>query len=160
MWDLIYPFFPWAEESWLGHAIRESKWVFAITEVLHLLGLTVLIGTALILAMRLLGWALQTKPARDLAQQLTPWCYTALVTVLVTGALLFVSESVKCWRNPAFRYKMFFLLLALIFQFTVLRVLSRADEGRFPPLARGLTGIVAVVLWFSVATAGRAIAFF
>jgi len=160
MWDYIYPFFGWAEQSWLGHAIRESKWVFAITEVLHLFGLTVLIGTALILAMRLLGWALQTKPARDLACELTPWVYTALATVLVTGILLFVSEAVKCWRNPAFRYKMLFLFLALIFQFTVLRVLSRADEGRFPPIARGLTGIVAVLLWFGVAVAGRSIAFF
>lgn len=160
MWDYIYPFFGWAEESWLGHAIRESKWVFAVTEVFHLLGLTVLIGTTLILAMRLLGLALQSKPARDLARELAPWSYAALFTVLGTGILLFVSEAVKCWRNPAFRYKMLFLFLALVFQFTVLRVLSRAEEGRFPRLTRGLTGIVAVCLWFGVAAAGRAIAFF
>jgi hypothetical protein len=160
MWDYIYPFFGWAEQSWLGHAIRESKWVFAITEVLHLFGLTVLIGTTLLLALRLLGWALQERPARELARELTPWVYTALTTVLTTGILLFVSEAVKCWRNPAFRYKMLFLFLALIFQFTVLKVLSRSDEERFPALTRALTGIVAVVLWFGVAVAGRAIAFF
>lgn len=55
---------------------------------------------------------------------------------------------------------MLFLLLALTFQFTVLRKVSRAEEGRFTPLVGKVTAIVAVALWFSVGAAGRAIAFY
>ena len=80
--------------------------------------------------------------------------------VLSTGVLLFMSEATKCWGNVAFRYKMLFLFLALLFQFTGLRKVVRAGELRFPPLTRKLTASVAVFLWFGVAIAGRAIAFF
>jgi hypothetical protein len=160
VWDYIYPFFEWSENSGLGHWVRASKWTFAITEVLHLLGLTALLGAMLLIAMRLFNMALQKKAVAELAREMMPWTLGALATVVVTGVLLFASEAVKCWRNPAFRYKMLFLLLALVFQFTVLKKISQAEEDRFSPFTRKITGLIAAVLWFGVGFAGRAIAFF
>jgi len=69
-------------------------------------------------------------------------------------------KATKCWTNIAFRYKMLFLFFALLFQFTCLQRVTRADEHRFPPLARKIVALVAVARWFGVAIAGRAIAFF
>jgi len=83
-----------------------------------------------------------------------------LTLVLSTGVILFISEATKCWGNIAFRYKMLFLFLALLFQFTGLQIVTRADERRFSAGARKVTALVAVFLWFGVAIAGRAIAFF
>ena len=160
MWDQSYPYFLWIEKTGLGHAIRQSKWTFAITEVLHLLGLTLLLGTVLILALRLFGFVLQTKAVAEIARELRPWSIGGLTLVVVTGLLLFVSEATKCWGNIAFRYKMLFLFLALLFQFTGFQWVSRADEYRFSPLARKITALVSILLWFGVGTAGRAIAFF
>jgi hypothetical protein len=37
---------------------------------------------------------------------------------------------------------------------------ARADVNRVPRMARRATGLAMVLLWFSVACAGRAIAFF
>src|SRR5579872_2816843 len=135
MWDRLYPYFLWTENTWLGHTIRESKWTFSITEVVHLLGLTMLLGTVLVMAMRLFGLALKSKSVAEVARGFAPWSAAALVMVLTTGFLLFVSEATKCWGNVAFRYKMLFLFMALIFQFTVLPFVCRADEKRFPPVA-------------------------
>jgi hypothetical protein len=160
VWDQSYPYFLWIEKTGLGHAIRQSKWTFAITEVLHLLGLTLLLGTVLILALRLFGFVLRTKAVAEIARELRPWSIGGLTLVVVTGLLLFVSEATKCWGNIAFRYKMLFLFLALLFQFTGLQRVSRADEYRFSPLARKITALVSILLWFGVGTAGRAIAFF
>lgn len=160
MWDRLYPFFVWAEATGVAHAIRQSKWTFAITEVLHLLALTLLLGTVLIMAMRLFGLLLPNKTVADLSREFTPWSIGALALVLSTGVLLLMSEATKCWGNPAFKNKMLFFFLALTFQFTVLRIVTRSEETRFSPVARKITAVVAVVLWFSVGAAGRAIAFY
>ena len=55
---------------------------------------------------------------------------------------------------------MVLLFVALFFHFTVFRVITSARDGRFPPIAYRITGIITLVLWFAVGCAGRAIAFF
>ena len=160
MWDRLYPYFLWIENTRLGHGIRESKWTFTLAEVFHLLGLTLLLGTILLMALRLFGFVLQRKSVAGLARELMPLSMGGLTLTILTGTLLFTSEATKCWGNVAFRYKMLFLFLALLFQFTGLQKVARGDEQRFSPLARKITALVAVFLWFGVAIAGRAIAFF
>ena len=160
MWDRLYPYFLWIENTRLGHGVRESKWTFTLAEVFHLLGLTLLLGTVLILALRLFGFVLQGKSVAGTARELMPWSIAGLTITVFTGTLLFTSEATKCWGNVAFRYKMLFLFLALLFQFAGLQRVARADEQRFHPLASKATALVTVFLWFGVATAGRAIAFF
>ena len=160
MWDRLYPYFLWIENTRLGHGIRESKWTFTLSEVAHLLGLTVLLGTVLLLALRLFGFILQKKSVASIARELMSLSIGALVVTLLTGTLLFTSEATKCWANIAFRYKMLFLFLALLFQFTGLRKVVRAEDQRFSPLTRKVAAFVAIFLWLGVAVAGRAIAFF
>jgi hypothetical protein len=160
VWDRLYPYFLWIENTRLGHGIRESKWTFTLSEVAHLLGLTVLLGATLLLALRLSGFVLRGKSVASIAREVMPFSIVGLTVTLLTGTLLFTSEATKCWGNIAFRYKMLFLFLALLFQFTGLQKVARADEQRFSPLVRKATAFVAVFLWFGVAVAGRAIAFF
>jgi len=160
VWDRLYPYFLWIENTRLGHGIRESKWTFTLSEVAHLLGLTVLLGTVLLLALRLFGFILQKKSVASIARELMSLSIGALVVTLLTGTLLFTSEATKCWANIAFRYKMLFLFLALLFQFTGLRKVVRAEDQRFSPLTRKVAAFVAIFLWLGVAVAGRAIAFF
>src|ERR1700693_2015452 len=128
--------------------------MFSVAEVFHLLGLTLLLGTVLIMALRLFGFVLRTKAVAEIARELRPWSLGGLTLVVLTGLLLFVSEATKCWGNIAFRYKMLFLFLALLFQFTALQRVSRADQYRFSPLARKITALTSVLLWFGVGMAG------
>jgi putative copper export protein len=160
VWDRLYPYFDWIEKTWLGHAIRESKWTFTLAEVFHLFGITLFLGAILVLALRLFDLVLREKGVAETARELMPWSMSGLAVTLVTGTLLFTSEAVKCWGNVAFHYKVLFLLLALPFQFTALRSITRADRQGLPPIVRKLTALVAVVLWFGVAVFGRAIFFF
>jgi hypothetical protein len=160
VWDRLYPYFLWIEMTRLGHAVRESKWTFALAEVFHLLGITLFLGATLVLALRLFDLFLREKGVAETARELMPWAMSGLLVTLVTGSLLFTSEAVKCWGNVAFHYKALFLLLALPFQFTALRSVTRADRQGLPPIVRKLTALVAVVLWFGVAVFGRAIFFF
>ena len=52
--DLL-PYFEWIEASALGNAIRQSLWLFPVIEAVHLLGLSVLGGSVLIVDLRMLG---------------------------------------------------------------------------------------------------------
>jgi hypothetical protein len=160
MWDSLYPYYLWIENTSIGHGIRESKWIFALTEVFHLFGITVFLGTVVILALRLFGAVLKRQTVAEVARVLTPWSMSALGLTVSTGILLFMSETTKCWGNIAFRYKTLFFFLAIFFQFAVLRQVLRSDEGRFSSLTRRLTAVVSVFLWFGVAVTGRAVFFF
>ena len=42
----------------------------------------------------------------------------------------------------------------------ILRKVINAEDGRYSPLLNRITGLLALLLWFSVGAAGRAIAFF
>jgi hypothetical protein len=160
VWDKLYPYFLWIENTSPAHYIRESKWIFSVAEVFHLFGLTLLLGIVTILSLRLCGLVLKTKELPAITRELRPLSIGALTLVLSTGVILFISEATKCWGNTGFRFKVLFLFLALLFQFTGLQTVTRASEYRFSPMTRKITAFVAVFLWFGVAVAGRAIAFF
>lgn len=156
---LIYPFFKWADGTWIAETIRNSKYLFPIIEAIHLLGLTVLLGVMIIISLRLFGLILRHESTRDLATDLRPFTITSIITMLVTGYLLFCSEALKCFDSPSFRFKMACLFFALIFQLTVYHKATTSEiVDKRPGFAR-LTAVLALVLWFGVGLGGRAIGF-
>ena len=159
-WQSLRPFFEWSYGSAVAVWIRDSTWVFAWLEVFHLLGLTVLLGTVLVLSLRLSGLAMQHQPVAQLAREMSPWSSAGLALMIATGSLMFSSEAMKCFDSEPFRFKMVFLFLAIIFHFTLYRKVSRTNEDRFRPVLGKLAAGIALVLWFGVGAAGRAIAFY
>jgi hypothetical protein len=155
----LLPYFQWCEASAVGTAIRESPWAFAVIESFHLLGLSVIGGSVLLVDLRLLGFGLRHQRLRDLARDVQPWFNRSLVVMLVTGFALFLSESTKCYYSQAFWLKMTSLLLATTFAFTVRRHVVLADEGRVSPFLCTLVGLVSLTLWFGVGAGGRWIGF-
>jgi hypothetical protein len=68
-----------------------------------------------------------------------------------------MSEAVKMYTNEAFRYKMLFLALALVFTFTIHRKVANAGTAR--PLMGRLIALISLALWTGVGLGGRAIGF-
>ena len=127
----LLPFFEWCDQTAIGVWIRDdSTWAFPIIETFHILALTLLFGTILIVDLRLLGRGMQRQTASLLAKELGPWMYGSLALILPTGVLLFLSEALKCYGNDGFRFKMVFLAAALIFHFTAFRSATRPSLGR------------------------------
>jgi hypothetical protein len=155
----LLPFFKWCDGTAAGQAIRDSRFLFPIIESLHLFALTVLLGTVVVLNLRLLGAGLRTQPMALVARSLAPLTFWSLLAMLATGSLLFCSEALKCYDSPPFLVKMVALFLAIVFHWTVFRptVNSIAEPARPRRIA---TVMVSMMLWFGVATAGRAIGFY
>jgi len=153
-----YPFFSWAEGTWMGTAIRNHQYPFAIIEVVHLFGLTLLLGGIFLMSLRLFGFVMKDMPLSQVARQLGWISFLGLVVMVATGVPLFASEALKCYNNNMYWYKMAFFFPATIFHFTLYRKVTRSDSSQ--PFMRGLTGFLALFLWFGVAVFGRAIGYF
>jgi len=157
--DLL-PFFRWCDSTWLSVTIRESRVLFPIIEALHLVGITLLLGTTLIVDIRLFNLGMRQQKVPSLASQLAPWNLASLVVVVATGIMLFLSEAMKCYASGPFQVKMLLLFLAILFQFTVYRRFTESEKTRFTPAKSWGLGLTSLCLWFGVGLAGRAIGFF
>jgi hypothetical protein len=160
VWNTLQPFVEWLGSSafgqWLGQSSERIAWLF----VMHLVGLTLLLGGTLVVGLRLLDIGLKSQPVAGLARDIAPWRMAGLALSLVSGALIFTGGAVSYFEGPWFRLKMVLLAISLAFNFTVFRTVAYAEEGRFHPWLRRATGGLSILVWFSVGVAGRAIAFF
>ena len=139
--------------------IRDSQYGMPIVQSVHLVGLTLLLATVLVMNLRLAGVALTESSLDWLAHQLRRWMLTGLGIVLLSGVLIFVMNPEKYLASNPFRVKMAALVLAMLFQFFALR---RVPQPQFAERSRAVSLIVAglsLTLWFTVGWAGRAIAF-
>jgi hypothetical protein len=143
--------------------IRESVWLFPIVETLHLLGIAVSAGTILFVDVRLLGIGMKHARVSDVLEQLQPWTLTAFAVMVVTGVLLFLSESVKCYNSIFFRVKVAMLLLAAanaaLFHWRVYPGVEAWDDSRHGPARARLAGGISLTLWIGIIAMGRAIAY-
>ena len=153
--------FDWIEHTGIGTAIRDSLWQFAAIEAVHLLALAVIGGAVLIVDLRLLGWTLRRQPVKQIARDAEPWLFASLITMLVTGYLLMASLAAsKYYVNLAFQLKIVFLVLAILFTYTVRRWLIYKDDSQISPVAARLVALVSILLWSGVGIMGRGIGFY
>ena len=160
LWQVLEPFADWFGKTalalWLGASTERIAWLF----ILHLSGLTLLLGTTLLLNLRLLGLIFRKQAVAELRRELVWWNLTGLGLMLISGALIFMGGESSYFNGEWFRAKMEILLIALFFHFTAFRAMTKAPADRFAPLWNRLTGVASLLLWFGVAVAGRTIAYF
>ena len=154
---LILAFCEWCNGSFFGHAIRDSVWGFPVVEIFHIVGLSILGGSVLLLNLRLIGVRFRDDRIPVLARDLFPWMVGSIVVMLISGFLLFSTEAVKMYGNWAFQLKMLFLLLAVVFTFTVYRRVTSRDDSSVA--VRWVMAVVSILLWTGVGLGGRALGY-
>ncbi len=155
----LLPVFEWMESTPVGQTIRQSASLIALVEIVHLIGMTLLLGTLLMVDLSLLGLGIGRAPASRIARELRGWTVAGLAIMLTSGPLMLSSEAVRCYKSPAFWIKMALLAAAATFHFTVHRKVVAQD----PPAQRFSavwTACGSLGLWTGVALAGKAIAIF
>jgi hypothetical protein len=138
---------------WLG----QSTWRIAGLLTMHLFGLTLLLGSVVLIGLNLIGLFQRQKAPAQLHREMKPVLLIGFVLMLVTGGLIFTGGAEAYFAGYWFRLKMMLLVAALLFQVTVYRVVTHVELAL---IARRITGLTLLLLWFGVACAGRAIAFF
>jgi len=139
--------------------IRDSKYGMPVAESFHLVGLTILLATVVVLDLRLAGVGMSDYGLSWLARQLRPWTVGAIVLVMSSGLLIFLATPGKYLDSHPFRLKMALLCSALLFHFGVLCRFTASDFVTRPRLVNILVACLSLTLWFGVGWSGRAIAF-
>jgi hypothetical protein len=156
----IYPFFAWCERTWVCREITVHESFFPALETIHLFGLVFLLGTILILSLRLLGLLMPHLPTPELAHALGRYTALGFAIMLPSGVLMFMATAVRCYGNTSFWVKMCFLATALVFHFTYFNKALRSPDSQSSHVRARLAAFGALFLWFGVGAAGRSIGFF
>jgi hypothetical protein len=151
-------FFQWCENSLIGAGIRHSTWQFPIIETIHLLGLTILFGSLMVVDLRLLGIVLRRHSVAVVASDFMIWFWTALLISVCTGVAMFLSEATRMSYNSAFFVKIVLIVLAVAFHLTVHRGVVSPGASNSAFMGK-FAACLSLLCWLSVALAGRAIAF-
>jgi hypothetical protein len=155
--------------EWLGNfpasiALRESVWMYPIVESVHVLALTLFVGTSVLWDLRLIGVLLTPVPITETQQRLIPWMMAGFVLMIVSGVVLFFADPVRFYLNIFFRIKAVLLvaagLNAYFFHASAAGHDLRAwDLAVKTPFRARLAGILSLALWAGIITAGRMIAY-
>lgn len=151
-------------DSHIGTMIRESDTAFPIIESVHVLAVTLLVGTIALLDLRMLGIVLRRIPVTQIARTVFPLTWSGFAIMFVSGFLLFWAEAAKNYSNPAFRVKLILLALVglnpLIFHTTIYRRVHEWEILSTSPWRARAAAVASLTLWSGVIVAGRLIAYF
>lgn len=162
IWFSLLKLFPglesfvhWSAATSIGTYVREAAWAFKFIETVHIIAWVVLLGTTLIVNLRLLG-ILRGWSVEQIARNVAMFIHISLSLVAVTGILMFLSNPERYSSNIAFGPKILYFLIAVLYQLTLYRHVVRSTKRKIPVWAR-LAGGFSLVLWFAIGAAGRAI---
>ena len=149
-----YSFFHWCVTTRLGRLVAKSTWDFAILETVHIIGLTLLLGTVFVVNLTVLGVGVRQRAGR-VARELALWGWVGFGLMLVSGVPMFMSSAEGYSVSVPFAIKMAFLASAILLQ-GAMHTIPGMYEGR---VLGKIAACLSLVCWFGVAYAGRAIAF-
>jgi hypothetical protein len=145
-------FFSWLETTDVARAVAESLLATASLSALHLIGFTLVTGSALVANLRVIGVVLGQRPILEVTEPARRAIAVGLAVSVATGLLLFAARAASISVNGAFQVKMLLLVAAAVFHFTVHRAVTQR-ASRTAPLLRA-TGVVGLALWLGVAASG------
>jgi hypothetical protein len=156
-------FCQWLASTQWSIALHESLYMYPLVESVHVLTLTVFLGTAVMLDLRLLGLTLRKVDMEEVVALLAPWMIGGFVVMMASGAMLFYAIPVRSFQNVFFRFKVIFLVLAginaWIFHSGIYRTVKKWNLDRVPPKRARMAGLISLVLWAFIVIAGRMIAY-
>ncbi len=146
----------------LAVAMRHDLWLYPIVEIFHIAGFVTLVGSIIVLDLRLLGLS-KTLPVQALARHVLPWSIGALVVIVPSGLLMFIAHAGDLIGNTAFVIKMSLLfcagLNAALFHAGTYRNVAAWDRDAAIPLAARLHALASLLIWIGVLACGRLLAY-
>jgi hypothetical protein len=136
----------------LADALNDTEWAFPLAECIHIGGFAIGVGSIALVDARMLNLALPRESAARILRYTELWTVVALLFVLFSGAALVASMPGVYRVNPIFPIKMYVLLAAILYNFTIHRKVAVMDNP--PPLLSKAVASVSLLLWVAVVFGG------
>jgi hypothetical protein len=153
-WVRDLPLSAWVAES-------PSIWGYPTILTVHVLSMGMLVGTAAILAFRLLGWFGDDAPMEGVGKLFTLIKINFAIN-LASGSMLFMGAATDRGVQPIFYVKLVCVMTALYFTLRMRKsffVPAGATEAAVVPTENHRLGYTVLTLWTFSIIAGRLIAY-
>ncbi len=159
----LHRFCEWLASTPASSTIQDVTWIIPLTQTVHIVCIALLIGSAVMLDLRLFGIAGRGDSIAEAAKRFLPWIWWTLPIFLVTGMILTVGEPSRELENATFVKKMILLACAIVVTGILQATLRRDPTFWETSSARTISvkalALVSLALFISIVFAGRLIAY-
>lgn len=135
-------------------SLRSHVWAYPALEVVHIIGIALLLGNLVLLELRVFGLGADL-PVKALSRLSLGIALAGFSVVAASGLLMFASQPAELLANRAFTLKMLLLLAAGC---NAAWFHGRGSLDKLDGLARAQMA-VSTLIWLSVVACGRWIAY-
>lgn len=145
-----------AVQSMIVNWLRTVPGMPPIVQTFHILSIGVVMGTIVMLNLRVLGWAVPSQSLSEMTRRLMPWLWSALAVSLLSGLMFVLARPRRYFVNPVFGIKFALLFAAIALSIVLPYLIAR----KATPVAflRAVAGL-SMLAWIGVMLAGRWIAY-
>ncbi len=155
---MLTAFTLWLRATPFSLAIATHDWVIPAVQSVHIVTIAVLIGSVLVINLRLLGLIERRQAVGALMDHYLPVVAVSMVVLLVTGAVLIAGEPTRALFRITFYLKMALIVAVLALTFALGRLartpFALAGGRRAGAVIKG-GAVLALLLWVAVIFAGR-----
>ena len=134
--------------------IELSSWGYPVLEIVHILGISMLLGNLVLLEIRVFGRG-KNLPIADLARMSLGLAAFGFSLAALSGVLMFGTRPAELLSNRAFTLKMLLLFVAAC---NAGWFHARQSLNKLDLTARALM-VISTIIWIAVVTCGRWIAY-
>jgi uncharacterized membrane protein SirB2 len=152
-------FAEWLQTTRLSVTIQSIDWIIPLLQSIHILMISVVFVSILMIALRVLGRVHAEQAFTDVWTRFAPWMWSGLVVMALTGVILVIGEPVREFTALSFWLKMTLIAISVTVTFAFGRTLRSAQPAPAFSAATKSVAVGTVVLWLAIIFLGRAIAY-
>ena len=139
---------------------EHNAWTIPVLQSIHILGLALVMGSVLMIDLRILGWAGRDQTFNQTARRFGPWLKGALWLMIATGLLMVIGSPTRELMTLSFRLKMALLALAVVVAVLLLRAVRHYDRSTVvaSPALKAIA-MATFMAWVGIIVLGRLIAY-
>lgn len=155
-------FSEWLYNTPVSQGIQSHTWIVVVVQTIHIIAIAILMGSAIVLDLKLAGFIARTETAAIVFRRYMPWLWAALLVLLCTGIVMIIGEPARELQNWVFWTKMGLVVIAFFLTLTMRIPMLRedlAEQSRIWSLLIKPLGLLAIAIWILIIFCGRWIAY-
>jgi hypothetical protein len=142
---------------------EHNTWAIPAIQSVHIVGIALVLGSVLMIDLRILGWAGTDQTLRQSSNRFGPWLTASLWLLLITGVLMVIGEPMRELVTFSFWLKMTLVAVGTIVA-AIFRISLRQHERRWEDTLvhrssiKGLA-VLTFFVWAFIIVLGRLIAY-
>lgn len=160
---MLRQFANWLSDTALSQTFQNQLWIIPVSQSIHILCVGIVLTSALMLSVRILGSRAVDRSVPVLTLTLLPWMCRAWLGLLLTGTVQFIAEPLRQVVAPVFWWKMLMVAVACLLTGLAGRSIKqcpqRWESAAARPAWSKAFAVSSLALWIGAIYCGRFIAY-